>query len=390
MARAELLDDAAALQRLSGAWDALAQAERLPYCSPAWQLAWWRHAAPPGALLRAVAAWEGDRLVGIAPFFAVRAVPMTWRYAPLASPISSRVEPLAMVSERAEVACAIAETLSGADPRPSVIELPQARSDSCWPGLLGAAWPGGVLRRHAWPRVTAPTVTLAAADLDEWLSSRSANFRSQIRGSRRKLAKAGGAVRVSAGTEELQRDLAEFERLHLARWGERGGSTAIGRGTSRMLADAGGELMGSGRLQLASVEVDGRVISSLLFVAAGGEVSFWNGGFDEEYASLRPSLINLVEAVSRGLERGDTRLDLGPGDQGYKRRLADGGEQLVSWSLVPPGARQGGAWLRLGVRRGRAAARGLRADAEARLRSTGGPGGVATAARRPLSRHPPA
>jgi len=358
--RGELLDDPAALEPLLAGWDALAVAERLPYCAPAWQLAWWRHAAPAGARLRVVAVWDGRRLAGVAPFFARRAVPGVWRYGLLASGVSSRVEPLADPGRREAVAGVVAATLAGARPRPDQIDLPEIRADSPWPRLLTAAWPGGSLRTHVDATVPRLTVGLTGADLDEWLAGRSSNFRSQMRKGRRGVVERDGVLRVSRTPEELERDLAAFERLHHARWDFRGGSVSMTEGMDRMLLDAGAAMLPGGRFELASIDVEGRTISSLLFVVAGAEVTYWNGGFDDAYASLRPSLVGLVEAVARGLARGDDQLDLGPGAQDYKRRLADGEALLTSCSLIPSGPRQAGPWLRIVAKRGRLLARELR------------------------------
>lgn len=358
--RGELLDDAAALEPLMAAWDELAVAERLPYCAPAWQLAWWRHAAPAGARLRVIAVWEGDELAGIAPFYAHRALPGIWRYGLLASRASSRVEPLARAGRQEEVARVIAGTLAGLRPHADQIDFPEIRAGSPWPRLLATAWPRGVLRARADAPVPELTVTLAGADLDEWLAARSSNFRQQMRKGRRGILERGGEFRVASTPEELERDLVAFERLHLARWEHRGGSVSMSEGIDRMLLDAGRAMLGTNRFELASIDVDGRTISSLLFVAAGGEITYWNGGFDDDYASLRPSLVGLVEAVSRGLGRGDVRLDLGPGGQDYKRRLADGEEQLVTWLMIPSGPRQAGPMLRVAAKRGRLLAIQLR------------------------------
>jgi CelD/BcsL family acetyltransferase involved in cellulose biosynthesis len=68
--RGELIDELGAAEQIRDEWDALAVARGRPFCSPAWMLAWWRHAAPPSALLRIAAVRQNGRLVGVAPFFA--------------------------------------------------------------------------------------------------------------------------------------------------------------------------------------------------------------------------------------------------------------------------------------------------------------------------------
>jgi CelD/BcsL family acetyltransferase involved in cellulose biosynthesis len=348
--RAELVVDAARLDSLRPEWDALAVGCRRPYCAPAWMLAWWRHAAPAGALLRVVAAFEGERLVGIAPFWA-QPGRLGARYRILAAGTASRVEPLAEPGRVEEAAAAFAELLAGARPRPALLVFERVPADSPWPRSLHGAWPGrrrpAVQRSH---RAPAPALSLEHDDLESWLASKSNNFRHQIRRSRRTLETGGGRFRLSS-TEELGRDLEAFARLHHGRWESRGGSEALRAGVEPMLAQAGPELLALDRLRLWCLDVEGEVVSAQLFLAAGGQLAYWLGGFDERMARERPGLVTLVVAIGDALARGDERLDLGPGGQDYKYRLADSQELLEFVSLVPPGPLEPLVRSRLAVRR---------------------------------------
>jgi hypothetical protein len=69
---AELIDDAARLAAVAGAWQALWQRvpTATPFQLPAWLLSWWR-SFHPGALA-VVAVWKDERLVGLAPFYIER------------------------------------------------------------------------------------------------------------------------------------------------------------------------------------------------------------------------------------------------------------------------------------------------------------------------------
>ena len=68
----EVLDSVEAVEPAVADWDRLAVAGGLPYCAPAFLLAWWRHAAPEGAQLRVVVVRDGDgHVAGIGPFYAV-------------------------------------------------------------------------------------------------------------------------------------------------------------------------------------------------------------------------------------------------------------------------------------------------------------------------------
>ncbi len=329
------------LQPYRGAWDELAISLERPYCAPGWMLAWWDHMAPPDAVLRAVAVLADDgTLEGIAPFYASRTGAGLMRYAPLADSVSARVEPLARRGREEAVAAAVVAVLRRAQPRPELVSFAGIPQGSPWPGLLAQGWSRvGRASIYSEPPVAAPSVALGYTTPEEWLSGRSRNFRQQMRRSRRGLEQAGAVFRVTSTDAELRDDVRAFVRLHHARWENRGGSEALGEGSERMLESAGRELIGSGRFRLESIDVDGATISSQLFVAAGGELTYWLGGFDERYAKHRPALVALVEAVEGAIRRGAARLDLGPGAQDYKYRFADAEEQLVWVTLVPPGPR---------------------------------------------------
>jgi hypothetical protein len=322
--RGELIDDVDGLAPFVAEWDALAVVRGRPYCAPAWQLAWWRHARPPPALLRTVVVLEQGRLVGIVPLYCERPLLREWQWALLGSSIASRIEPLTDVGMEEAVARVTAEVLAATDPRPRLLRLSQIPAESPWPTLVRDAWPARQ-SRLVWERsVPAPILALDADDLDAWLAAKSRNFR-------------------FATTEDLERDLAAFVRLHHARWDWRGGSMALTPGMDQALDEAARTLAPEGRLRLSSIDIADRTIGSLLFLAAGGQVSYWNGGYDAVFAKYRPGLVGLVEAIGHALAAGDSRFDLGPGDQEYKARLAPrtrrGGLADDSWAEAAGEAR---------------------------------------------------
>jgi CelD/BcsL family acetyltransferase involved in cellulose biosynthesis len=124
--------------------------------------------------------------------------------------------------------------------------------------------------------------------------------------------------------------------LHHSRWAGRGGSGVLDDRVEAMVSDAAAAMAESLRLRLWTIEVEGSVIAAEIFLAAGGEVSNWLGGFDEEWARYGPSLLLLLQAIEQAWELGDRRFDLGTGPQEYKDRFADGGD-TAEWSVVVPG-----------------------------------------------------
>jgi CelD/BcsL family acetyltransferase involved in cellulose biosynthesis len=274
----------------------------------------------------------------VAPFYTYR-----WRglriRALLATDISSRVEPLVQPGHDAAAVEAIAGALADDRRAFDVLALFGLPESSNWSGRLRAAWPGRKPLVHRRPGQLAPTVSLGFADLDAWFKSRSSNFRHQMRRFRRRLTEAGATFRVTSSAAELDHDVREFERLHRGRWDHRGGTDAFPGGTTDMLVEAGRELLPSGRFRLALIEIDGRAIAAQLYLAAGGELTVWNTGFDDAYAELRPSYVCLVDGVGAGLSGGYSRFDLGAGSQPYKYRFADGDDRL-EWATLTPASRR--------------------------------------------------
>jgi len=327
-------------EALAEAWDALAVTAGRPLSAPAWQLAWWRTMAPDGAELRVVAVEDAGRLVGLAPYMVVRRSGLA-HYMPLGSPdMGVRNTPLAEPGRELEVARALAAALAACTPRPSVVSLDQIDTGSPWPMLLRRAWPGLVPPRVERVRsAPAPTLHLTAASYEDWLGAKSSNFRQRLRRDGRKLTEAGARTRLVSTPAELEQALDHFRRLHGDRWGD---STPLAdEAGHRMMLDAGLALLPSGRFRVWVIDIDDAPVTVQIFVAAGGEVTYWNGGWDPEYSSLSPAMLGICAGIEDAFARGERRVDFGEGDHHYKTRLADHDEDIEWVRLHPRGPRYG-------------------------------------------------
>jgi CelD/BcsL family acetyltransferase involved in cellulose biosynthesis len=334
--KGELIESVEELEGHWAGWDALAEACGRPYCAPAWMLAWWRHLRPPGASLRVAVVRAGELVLGVAPYFVQRGPAGLIEYRLLASGAATRLGPLALPGYEEPVARAFAQVFAEARPRPRAIRLEGTDARSPWPDLMSRFWsarPSPIVR--CYEVQPAPVVALEGLSYEEWLESRSANFRQQMRRMRRKAIARGGRLRMTASPAELERDLAAFCRLHHGRWAGRGGSAALSEGRERMLYEAGERLLGEDRFRVWVLELGGEAISVNIFVTAGAEVCYYLGGFDERWAELKPSMLTIVEALEDSFRRDDRRFDLGPSAPPYKLRLADGDDPLA-WLVVYP------------------------------------------------------
>ncbi len=341
MSTAELVTDLASLEALQSEWDAIAVARAAPLMAPIVVLSWWRHIAPGGAAPRSVVVRDAGRLIGVAPFYVTSgASRIDYRLPGIE--LSTPLTPLALPGHDQEVAVATARTLATAMPTPDLIALEGTPLASAWASALRDAWPSRtrpLMRRYLVHG--APTISLEHPSYEDWLASKSANFRSQMRRARRDFVAAGGTVRIS-GPEQIPADLEAFFRLHAARWQDRADSSILRyrSALSGMLREIVNGDPDAKRLRLWVLEVDGEPISTQLFLAAGGEVAYVNGGWDERFARLRPAMLGILYAIEDAFARGEKRMDLGAGEQHYKHRLADG-EDPVAWTiLIPPGRRQ--------------------------------------------------
>jgi CelD/BcsL family acetyltransferase involved in cellulose biosynthesis len=341
MIQARIVEDLEGLERYAARWDALAVAAGRPYCAPGWLLAWWRHAAPPGARLRVVVVLEDEELIGIAPVYAQPAAGRSVRLALLGTGASNRVEPLAAADRAVPVAGAITAALTAGVPSPSLLRLSGVCVAAGWPQLLAEQWPGRVQPElRVLQRTPAPTVDLAGSDYERWLGGKSRNFRQQMGRARRRLEAAGGRFRRIVATDEVVATLPELMALHRQRMSAKRERSSIHASVERMLVDAALSLAPRRRMWLSTIEApDGRPISLHLFVSAGGEVAYWLGGFDDRWADAKPGIVVLVAAVEHAFALGAHRLDLGAGGQEYKRRLANDSDELIEAAIIPRGAR---------------------------------------------------
>lgn len=365
---ATILSEESELDSIYDDWDALAVEASRPFCAPGWMLAWWRNAAPDGGRIRVVTVRDGGRLVGIAPLWAAKGRGRRSAYEALTGRLSPPVGPIAAPGREREVAEALAEALTGALSRPSTLRLADRVGPDSMVDRLLDAWPTGRPWVHMTPRLPVPIVSLEGMDYDSWMASKSSKFRQESRRRRRRLEDAGACFKL-ARMGDLDRSLDAFIELHAARWQGRGGSNALIPGLRGMLSDAARELVPAERLRIFTIEAHGKAIAASVLVAAGEQVSGWGSGFDESWGRYAPSVLLMLHSLADAAERGEARMELGPGDMDYKRRVADWQEEMAIVTLVPRGVGYPLTRLRLVPHQARwGISRRISPDAKLRLR----------------------
>ena len=330
MLRTVIADRSDQLEVYRSQWDELAIASARPYSSPSWILPWWAHVAPPNALLRTVLVFDGNELVGVAPFYADRGVGGITRYRIAGS---ARRDVVTLGQMESDVAEAVAHALTCTTPTVDTFMLEGVPASRTWPSVMQESWQVGRMSSSLQYAQPAPNIDLRGRTYEEWFASKSRNFRQGMRRRLRKVEDAHGRFHLASNPADAQRRLREFARLHHLRWQSRGGSSALDDDVEVMLQDVCAELIERARFRLWSLDIGGTVVGSVVFVSAGRETSYWLGGFDERWAALEPTLLILLNAVRHSLSVGDVRIDLGAGGQQYKYRFSDGEDEL-QWSLL--------------------------------------------------------
>jgi CelD/BcsL family acetyltransferase involved in cellulose biosynthesis len=355
----EPIVDLGSLAEITPAWEELAAANGRPQMTPAWVTSWWHHLAPSDAEPRFVVVREDKEIVAVAPFF-VEAGGGRVDYRIPNIQTCAGLSPLAVPGREEEVAAAIATVLSTEmTPRPDLVAFEGVPADSPWPDALRAGWPGRMrppLRRYT--THPSPAIAMSEDSFEAWLGGKSSNFRQQMRRARKKFAKAGGTSRKSTAAT-LAADVEVFVRLHAARWQSKPGESnlvAFGDRLAPMLEDTG-RGMGPNGFRLHLLEMDGEPVAALIFLAVGGRPLYLNCGWDERFAQFKPAMLALLDAVEESFELGDTRIDLGLGQESYKLRFADD-DSPVAWTiLMVPGSRLPLTAARMAPTLGRAGAR---------------------------------
>lgn len=313
------------------AWDALAVTCQRPFCAPGWMLAWWRAASNGKAALRVAVVMDGERVIGIGPFFSQVSRGLN-ELRVLSAGFAHRIGPLARPEDEERVARALAGALAETSPRPASVVFEGIDAGDRWPQLIAESWPGRPARVRTDLVMEAPAIELDGS-YDAWLERRTRNFRKLARRTGRRLEETGISSRIAADGEACH----ALMELHHLRWQDRGGS-GLERSAEQVLAEAASR-MEDGRLEIVLLEGPDGPISAELMLRTGTLATVWATGFDPAWAKLAPGLQVRVVTLRHAAEHGVELVDLGGGGDEYKSRMADR-DMPIAWRTVfPRGAR---------------------------------------------------
>ncbi|MGJ3233004.1 MAG: GNAT family N-acetyltransferase [Oceanicaulis sp.] len=184
----------------------------------------------------------------------------------------------------------------------------------------------------------------AVVDLSEgaqaWRERRRALFKDHFKKTARRLKKAErefGPARLVFGDPDARR----FAALRVMK-GEQYRSSGLydvfGRGwTGKVFEAAAHRSFGPLRGLMASLYFGERLAAVEMGLLAGGTYHSWIPAYDSRFAAASPGLLLLEAIIARADEAGIKRVDLGKGEQAYKKYYADYEIPLSAGRALTPG-----------------------------------------------------
>jgi CelD/BcsL family acetyltransferase involved in cellulose biosynthesis len=330
------------IERLEDArddWARLAEGAGHPFATWEWNAGWWRWFGAGRRLYSFVCRDPEGGVAAILPLYVASTRPLRVArflgYGNLQSPVCAAGDrPLAARAMRQA-------TGSGRDGCRLVVaeRLP---ADQGWGALLGGKL---IATGHD------PVVRFDGISWEEFLASRSRNFREQLRRRERRLVEQHGlAFRLADDPERLPADVETLFRLHSSRWG--GETTGVFEGAGEHFhREFATEALRRGWLRLWFAEIEGEAVAVWYGWRFARAEWYYQAGRDPRFDELSVGTVLLAHTVREACRDGMDAYHFMGGSslEHYKRRFAreDAGTES---RLVGSGplARAGGLAISIG------------------------------------------
>jgi CelD/BcsL family acetyltransferase involved in cellulose biosynthesis len=301
-----IVEPIASLDAVRDEWSALAEAGGNVFSTWEWASIWWRQRGHDRALALHACREPGGRLAAVLPLYLVSARPVRIarflghgpadELGPVCAPADrgAAARALAEAAVRLRIGTLFAELLPGGYP---------------WKAELG----GKVVGREASP-------TLSLDGWEPYLAGRSANFRQQVRGRERRLARAHAvAFRLADDPSRLDDDLALLFGLHAARWGAESPFLSW----REFHVEFARVALERGWLRLWFLELDGRPAAAWYGFRFGRVESYYQAGRDLAHGDASVGFVLIAHTIREAAGDGMREYRFLRGGEPFKSRFAD-------------------------------------------------------------------
>ena len=181
---------------------------------------------------------------------------------------------------------------------------------------------GPQLGAVALQRAASPVLAVSERSFDEFLGSRSRNFRDQVRRHERKLAREYRLVYRLTQSSRLESDMKTLIQLHHARWSQ-GQSSTFSRERASFHLDFARRAIEHGWLRLWIMELDDTAVAAWYGMRYGGIEFYYQAGRDPAFADRNVGFVLLCHTIRCAFEDGMREYRFGRGNDPYKNRFAE-------------------------------------------------------------------
>ena len=307
------------IDELRATWQRLGELAGNPFLTWEWASAWWRHFGEPDALRAHVIPAGGGEPAALLPLYRTR-----FRRLPALRFVGhgpgDQLGPVCAPQDRSLAAEALGAVVRLSRSGAWLLVAEGLPGDEGWVDALGGAT---VLERS--PN---PVLRAEGRNWDEFLASRSRNFRAQVRSRERRLEERHELSYRLADEASFAADFETLVRLHELRWG---GTTSVFAGPQAAFQrDAARAMLERGRLRLWLLELGGEPAAAWLGYRMGGAEWYYQSGRDPRLDSERPGFVLLCHTIRSALDDGMGEYRFLLGGESYKDRFANADPGLVS------------------------------------------------------------
>lgn len=295
-------------------WARLAEQSGSIFATPDWISIWSRNFTSGRPSLLTACRGPDGRLIALLPLYLRADAPArTVRF--MGHGAGDELGPICHPSDRPLAALALRHLLH--------------ENSSRWDLFLGERLPGtddwaALLGGRSLFHTPSPVLTTGGVSFEEFLAARTANFRQQVRGRERKLARSHDLrYRLADDPVRLQDDLTILFELHNSRWGDKGSKTLSGS-RAAFHREWAARALRRGWLRLWFLEIDGAPVAAWYGFRFAGVESFYQAGRDPAWVDSSVGFVLMAHTIREALADGVREYRLLRGDDAYKGRFSNG------------------------------------------------------------------
>lgn len=301
------------------------QPDPVPFQHPTWQRVWLEE-FQDGRDLVLLAVRDGESLVGVAPLLRDgESLTLVGHYS-----ICDYMDFVIAPDACRDVFAALLDHLQ--DEAWSRLELRGIRDGSTTLSELTSLLESKGMNVERTEEAVAPRVELPG-DWEEYVSSLKKKHRHELRRKIRNLQAEGDLqLRPYTTSEEVDTHLPVLLRFMVDSREDKARFMSEQMGlffhkATKALAD-------EGLIRLYELELDGRVVASVLCFDQGGQLYMYNSGYDPEYAPLSVGVVSKALCLQEAIESGKHCVDFLRGDEEYKYRLGAQDQQIYRLAVT--------------------------------------------------------